>query len=273
MLEDGLANDFVMQHAPAEVISPRHFFESNLFNVRNQNAARMPHVQLTLESKSTGGVFYEGPELRQDDALVFMALLNICRDYRAGKLATFNVAAMTTALIGSYSGQQRQLLKQTIKRLQRATLEFSGFTVQLVQRFEHPKRGGWSVALDKAVVELFRDKKKVVWLDLSLRLRLPEGLTTWLYAYIRSQSFLIPWPIEDLRRRCGSDASPKAFQDMLRVALTRLAGEAVIDTGWSLKDKRVHWRKPPSALDSGRRMGIKAAAPEQRSLQLDKAGP
>ena len=242
-LEETYASDFLPQHTQLQLISPRNFFTGRLFHVKGRNVPRTPGLEFVLDAKAPDGARYVGPELRQADGLVFMALLNLCRDYRVGKQACFDVAAMTLALWGAYNGQQRKRLKQTIQRLQRATIEFSGFTVQLVQRFEHPVCGEWSVALDRDIVQLFRLQQEV-WLDLSLRLRLSEGLTTWLYGYIRSQTRLIPWPVDDLRERCGSEAHDKAFREMLGKSLTQLAHEGVIDSGWSLKGKMVHWRKP-----------------------------
>lgn len=245
LLEEGMAADFVPQHSQLQLISPPNFFTSRLFHARSRTLPRALNLEFPLDSKSPDGVRYVGPELRQGDGLIFMALLNLCRDYRVGKQASFDVAAMTVALWGAYNGQQRKRLKLGIQRLQRATIEFPGFTVQLVQRFEHTKFGDWSVALDRDIVELFRDQKEV-WLDLSLRLRLSEGLTTWLYGYIRCQTTLIPWRIDDLRERCGSKSHDKAFREMLGKSLQQLAREGIVDSGWSLKGKLVHWRKPSS---------------------------
>ena len=243
-LEVGMQADFVPQHAQLELVSPRYFFTGCLFNVKNRSAPRAAQLEFSLDRGSPDGPRYMGPELRQDDGLVFMALLNLCRDYRVGKQACFDVSAMTMALGGRYNGQKRTRLKRIIQRLQRATIEFPGFTVQLVQRFEHPKFGDWSVALDRHIVELFR-VQQTVWLDLSLRLHFPEGLTTWLYCYVRSQTKLIPWRIVDLRERCGSDGNLKTFREMLGKSLRHLANVGVIDSGWSLDGQLVRWRKPP----------------------------
>lgn len=265
-LEVGMQADFVPQHAQLELVSPRCFFTSCLFNVKNRSAPRAAQLEFLLDRGSPDGPRYIGPELRQDDGLVFMALLNLCRDYRVGKQACFDVSAMTMALGGRYNGQKRTRLKRIIQRLQRATIEFPGFTVQLVQRFEHPKFGDWSVALDRHIVELFRIQQ-TVWLDLSLRLHFPEGLTTWLYCYVRSQTKLIPWRIEDLRERCGSDGNHKTFREMLGKSLQQLALVSVIDNGWSLDGQLVRWRKPPmSGPAFNREKSAEPASQVQRSL-------
>lgn len=226
---------------------------------------------LTLGRSANDCVRFAGPELRQDDGLVFVVLLNLCRDYRVGKQACFNVARMTTLLWGNYSGQTRKRLKDCVQRLQRSTIEFPEFTVQLVQHFGHPKRGDWCVALHRSIVALF-ERERYVWLDLPTRLRLGDGLTSWLYGYICSQTTLIPWSIDDLRERCGSSACSKTFREMLSNALKQLALEGVIDSGWWLDDKKVHWRK---AGQPKRRPTVRKdaapAAPEQASLPYEEA--
>lgn len=266
-LEEDMNRDFIPQHAQEQFISPRSFFTSKLFHVRSTRAPRAPCLTLTLDAKASDVVRYVGPELRQGDGLVFMALLNLCRDYRVGKQTCFEAAAMSMALWGSYNGQQRKRLKESIRRLQRSTIEFSGFTVQLVQRFDHPTSGEWSVALDRDIVALFRSQQQI-WLDLPLRLRLSEGLTTWLYSYIRSQSWLIPRPIDDLRERCGSDADDKHFRETLGKSLKQLADEGVIDSGWSLKGKMVHWRLPLHTSARPAKRTLKPATSQQEQLQL-----
>lgn len=245
LLKEAMERDFVPKHGQFQLISPNNFFVDRLFHVKSRSVPRAPELEFPLDANFPDGPRYVGPELRQSDGLVFMALLNLCRDYRVGKQACFNVAHMTTALWDSYNGQLRQLLKETIRRLQRATIECPDFTVQLVQRFDHPRRGEWSVALDQDIVRLFRLHEKV-WLDLPLRKRLSEGLSTWLYGYVRSQSRMIPWRIDDLRNRCGSEANDKTFREMLGKALRQLVQEGIIDSGWSFKGHRVHWRKPPN---------------------------
>ncbi len=261
-MEQCMMTDFVPQHGSEQLISPQSFFTSRLFNIKNRNASREMHLKFTLGPESPSSVQYVGPELRQGDGLVFMAMLNVCRDYRVGKQASFDVGQMTAALWGSYNGQARARLKKIIQRLLRATMEFEGFTVQLVQRFEHPKHGPWIVSLDKDIVSLFKNER-LVWLDLSLRRRITEGLATWLYGYIRSQTFLIPWAIDKLRVSCGSDASSKTFREILHQSLDELANEGVIDVGWFFRAERVHWRKPRLESESARPPAANAAPPEK----------
>ena len=74
LLENHLKNEFVPQHSPTQLLSPRAFFVSPLFRVRRDNEGREELIKLELPvSASKGWLRYEGPELRQSDGLVFLA--------------------------------------------------------------------------------------------------------------------------------------------------------------------------------------------------------
>lgn len=242
-LEGLLENDFAPQHSPLQLVSPRAFFVSPLFRVGSKKVARERAITLRLNNSQGNVIFtYNGPELRQSDGLVFMALLNLARDIRLGEKISFQAEDVCRNIFGRYDGPTRQLLQEHIKRLQRGLIEFDKFSVQLCLRFDYASRGAWKVALDKDIVQLFR-KSTVVWLDLPRRQALTEGLSTWLYAYIESQTKLIPMSLDTLREFCGSEAQPESFTRMFRLALKDLVSQKVIDGGWTLKKGLVHWRK------------------------------
>lgn len=243
-LESVLEQDFMPQHGPLQLLSPRAFFVSPLFRVASKRLTRQRDIQLEMNNPHTGGkpLRYTGPELRQSDGLVFMALLNLVRDIRVGERVSFNAEHLCRAAFGRYDGPTRNLLRDHVKRLQRGLVEFEEFSVQLCLRFEYPKRGSWTVALDRDVVQLFQ-RSAQVWLDLPKRQSLPEGLSTWLYAYVESQTRLIPMRIETLRQLCGSDASGESFPRTFRLAMKELSAQGVLDEGWSMKGGVVHWRK------------------------------
>lgn len=242
-IENVLQSEFLPQHGPSQLISPRAFFSSPLFRVGSKKIARERSVTLQLKTPQGSAIFgYTGPELRQSDGLVFMALLNQARDSRLGEEVSFQVDDLCTRIFGRYDGPTRQLLLEHIKRLQRGLIEFDRFSVQLCLRFDHPARGVWKVALDKDIVQLFK-RSTEVWLDLPKRQALTEGLSSWLYGFIESQTKLIPMSLSYLRELCGSDAQPESFIRMFRLAMKDLESQKVVDDGWSLKKGYVHWRK------------------------------
>jgi len=195
----------------------------------------------------------------------------MARDVRVGKSVSFSAEELCRALQGQYNGPARQRLRDSIQRLQQALLKFETFSVQLCQRFDYPSQGRWTVALDPQIVELF-SRVPPVWLDLGRRLSLPEGLSTWLYAFVESQTSLIPMKTEALRVLCGSESSSRAFENKLRDALKHLNEHGVIDEGWSIREGRAALAQGPSfigvrhpgALPRGARNG--APNPRIRTL-------
>ncbi len=238
-----LAENFIHLHSSSQLVGSRDIFSSPIFNIRNHKSPREKRVELSFTLTDATVVKYEGPELRQDDSLVFMALLNIARDVRVGKTIGFSAQILCESLWGYYDGAARNRLKAMICRLQEALLQFPTFRVQLVQRFDFPKRGLWSVVMDDDIVSLLT-KESVVWLDFRQRLSLPSGISSWLYGYIRSQTRLIPTKIERLRRLSGSAGVLDGFRDSLKDSMAVLVGAALVDVGWSIdKHDMLHWRK------------------------------
>lgn len=249
-LEELIQDEFLPQHGAQQLISPRAFFVSPLFRVCSKRLERSRDTSVELKSSSGQLLFrYSGPELRQSDGMVFMALLNLTRDIRAGDTVSFNAEELCKKVFKRYDGPSRAQLKDHIKRLQRGLIEFDQASVQLCLRFDYPSRGPWKVALDKDIVGLFKQSPQV-WLDLPKRQALPEGLTTWLYAFVESQTRLIPMPVDTLRQLCGSDASDESFPRTLRIALKELNEHGVIDAGWTVAQGMVHWRKAETVLDA-----------------------
>jgi hypothetical protein len=171
-----------------------------------------------------------------------MALLNLARDAQVGHSVHFAAEDLCRAVFRRYDGKARTMLKDHIRRLQHGVVEFGDISVQLCQRFHFPSRGLWSVALDPDVVALFKHSMHV-WVDFERRRSLSEGLSSWLYGFVESQSNLIPMPLEKLRLLCGSEAEMTSFARMLRRSLRELADCRVIDDGWTLTRSQVRWRK------------------------------
>lgn len=242
-LEDSLAEQYVPAHSARQLMSPQALLVSPLFNVKSKATARQLLIRVCLYKDERSEVLYQGPELRQSDGLVFMALLNLARDYRVGTTVQFDAGKVCKALYGYYDGRSRGQLKESIKRLMGAVLTFPEFSVQLALRFSHPRRGLWAVSLDPDIVKVFSHSSEV-WLDFQLRQSLPEGLTSWLYGYVRSQPRLLPVPTQELLQRCGSEArDTQTFQRQLSRALNELVTHHVIDEDWAIRAGMLTWSK------------------------------
>lgn len=242
-LERHLEENFVPLHGPGQFLSPRAFFVSPLFRVRSRSEPRQQHLDLELPTAVGKPIIrYSGPELRQSDGLVFLALIHMLRDVQAGAVVTLHPEAVCLALFGRYDGNARRQLREHIQRLQQGLLIFDTFSVQLCQRFDYPRTGQWTVGLDKHITKLFGVSPKV-WFTLEDRLSLPEGLATWLYSFVASQTRLITMSLATLKALCGSEATDKAFSNRMRDALKQLAQRSVIDTGWLVGNGQVRWLK------------------------------
>jgi hypothetical protein len=238
-----LKQRFVKQHSPFQLLSPRAFFTTRLFNIRNRKLPREAFVTIELptgEGAPNGS--YHGPELRQSDGLVFLSQVNMLRDVEVGTVVSFSPEAMCRALWSRYDGKCRVQLLEHLFRLQHGSLRFRGVSVQLCLRLEYPKKGFWKVSLDKDIVKLFSYWTEV-WMSLPLRLTLRDGLASWLYGYVESQTKLIPTPVEVLLKSSGSDASGRAFVTSLRAALSELAAAHVVDDLWSITNGVLRWMK------------------------------
>lgn len=243
LLESHLIERFVPQHSATQFLSPRVFFVSPLFRVRSKAIEREKHVELELPaSYGNKPIRYRGPELRQSDGLVFLALLHMMRDVQVGTAVSLQPDIVCKALFGRYDGNSRKQLREHVQRLQQGLMILERCSVQLCLRFDYPKTGRWTVSLDPQIVELFRVSPEV-WLKMQPRLALPDGLATWLYGFIESQTRLIPMQLSTLRTLCGSEASDKSFSNRFRDALNILAATKIISPGWSISDGSVRWMK------------------------------
>lgn len=235
--------EFIPAHGSSQLVGARDLSNHPVFTARRPQLPREAERDVTFKLPDGNTMRYEGPELRQDDALMFSALLRIASDARPGRLVGFSPKDLCLALYDDYCGHRRAQLKATVARLQSAKLTLSSFSVQLVGRFEFPTRGLWRVALDTDVVRLFAGGRHV-WLDLDKALDYGDGLLGWLYRYVCSQTSLIPTKVEHLRKLAGSSGSMEYFRGSLRRALSRLAAGGDIHAAWSIdKNDMVRWMK------------------------------
>lgn len=246
-IESILQTRFIPKHSPTQFLAPGDILASPIFNVRNRKSVRRAEIELNFIGSRQSGVSYFGPELRQSDGLVFLAILNMARDIEVGCTVGFEPKRLCETLYGNYCTKQRDILRETIKRLMMGVISTADVSVNLIQTFEHPSRGVWSVSLDPRVVKLFA-ASQAVWLDIKTRLELPEGLCTWLCLFIKSQPHLSTESISRLRALSGSEASDDAaFCRSLYPALRRLVASGFLDSNWHVRYGVIHWRRSRKA--------------------------
>lgn len=229
-----------------QVMGNQLFFRSPLFSVAHRRA-RSSHTTFNLGVVGSDSYHYEGPELRQDDALTFLTLLHVAQHFKPGTPVSFSVPDFCRSIGLKYCGTARMQVMESIKRLQSGFLCSATLRVQLIGRFKFASKGAWFVTLDPDILRFFQNKCEV-WLDRDVLASLRKGIETWLYAYVRTHWKLIPTPVDDLKAKCGSTATTKNYRDSLLVALRSLAAAEVIDKGFFFDETgRVHWRKGPAA--------------------------
>lgn len=221
-LESQLRDHYVPGHGPRQFICPSVFLKSELFRA-DASAGPRENIDCQLHTGTVDPVRYVGPELRQDDALVFMAVVHMGRDFPPSTTLTFSATEMCLCLFGGYDGSRRRRLADCIKRLMRGVLTIgNSLSVQLIGEFRHPSAGRWSVSLHPSVIALYKASQHV-WLEQPVLLRLNPGLETWMYGFIRAHPSGIDMGIDDLRKRSGcEDSSDATFIRRLRRALDKL---------------------------------------------------
>lgn len=221
-LEGQLRDNYVPGHGPRQFICPSALLKSELFRAE-ASAGPRETIDCQLHTGTADPVRYIGPELRQDDALVFMAVVHMGRDFPPATTLTFSATEMCLCLFGGYDGNHRRHLADCIKRLMRGVLTIgSRLSIQLIGAFCHPSAGRWSVSLHPSVIALYKASQHV-WLELPVLLRLNPGLETWMYGFIRAHPSGIDMGVDDLRNRSGcEDSSGATFIRRLRRALDKL---------------------------------------------------
>ena len=230
--------------------APNEFLRSALFNARNRNQPRRHMNDVVLAMLGKGRISYRGEELRQDDATVWLQLVQFATESPLGEYVEFTPNAFCKAVGWSPSGDAYAHLRKCLSRLQATSLAFYAERTQITISLSMIPEFCWQdlgtgkplrrykVKLAKQLAELFKGHHYtyVTWAQ---RNRLPEGLATWLHGYFSSHREPFPLKIADIQR-----AADLTIQrpDNLRTAIVR-ALTALVEVGllesWKIADERV----------------------------------
>jgi hypothetical protein len=212
---------------------------SALFNARNRNQPRRYLRQEVLALIGNGRITYTGEELRQDDATVWLQLVQLARDSSLGEIVEFTPYAFCKAVGWQPTGETYAHLRKCLTRLQATALAFyaerTRHTVSLsmipVFCWQDESTGKplprYRVMFSRDLAALFQGSHYtyVLW---SQRRRLPEGLATWLHGYLASHKQPLPLAIADIRRAACLTV---ARSDNLRAAIVRSL-KALVSVGF-----------------------------------------
>ena len=187
-----------------------------------------------LVSAAGGTIRHSGPELRQDDGGVFMALLAKTR----GDVLTKTVSFCPRALVKEMGREAKHghysiaHLRECIERLQSSTLAIkqgnSFLNVVMVPRFNGDSQL-WTVRFDDTVARLFRaDEKHPTYINIKQRAQLTDGMQTMLQGYFFAMWEEHEFSLVGLHTFSKSAMSMKVFGREVRKALPRLVAAGVI---------------------------------------------
>jgi hypothetical protein len=233
-----------------QLLFPQPILRSRMFHVRGKQQARSNSVALELVAGPPIGLTYVGPELRQHDALVFASVCHVGREFPVGEAFEFPSREFCLAL-GSCGGSFRSNVLGSLERLQAGSFQMEGAEFPLLNILEFARERSWTARLDPRLAMVY-SRWPFAWLRLQTWLDLPEGLASWLYGYVLSQTTLIPTPLSLLQGRCGSMSTVASFRDQVKLAMPVLARAGVVDVHWAIKGAALHWRRPAMGQASPR---------------------
>jgi hypothetical protein len=226
------ANTVARQKLPVKLYDSayglgRHLLGSALFGVKR--GAR-EQVRVQLPSYRGVSVEYTGPELRQDDATVFLGLVHAVRNGLVHDELEIDPLKFAADLGWRRHTESVAHLRECIERMQSALVRVcvgdSGTRVQLVGFFEWKGLSRWKVSLHPRIVQLFAGG--TTFLPRAERSQLTDGLQTWLAGFLRAQSDEVRFDIKDLLKYSGSEAELRRFGEHLRDTMPKLQAVGVV---------------------------------------------
>lgn len=209
--------------------APNELLRSALFNARNRNQPRRYLRQETLAVIGGGRIIYTGEELRQDDATVWLQLLQMAGDTPLGTAVEFTPYSFCMSVGWTPSGETYAHLRKCLTRLQATALAFyaerTRHTISLsmipVFCWQDDASGKplprYQVKLAPELAVLFHGRH-FTYLLWEQRRQLSEGLATWLHGYLASHKQPRSLAIKEIQR--GADLTFNR-PDNLRAAVVR----------------------------------------------------
>ncbi|RGE46651.1 hypothetical protein DZC30_02425 [Comamonas testosteroni] len=190
-------------------------------------------------------LFYAGEELQQDDLRVLLMLIKM----REGSLATralqFSPREFCVAMGRADSSSSVQVLKDSLKRLQRARVRLLTLEKEALYSFVSDvefERGRWRVWLSERVANMLADST-FTCIDKAVRFAAKDGLESWLYSFVKADACFVPFKLEDVQEWSGlTGYTGKEFARVLKKELSGLVEAGEIDS-FDVKDGKVRITK------------------------------
>ena len=211
-------------------VLPNEVVRSALFNVGNRNQPRRNLENEKIATLGDGCITYTGKELRQDDELVWLNILNAIRKHHLGECVEFLPYSFLREIGWPTNGGAAERLRNCLLRMSVTGLTVSSkrigmaINVSLIRKFlwrdEYTGKlyKHWKVWLEPEIILLF-ELNYLTYLDWQIRKKLPTGIATRLYGYWSSHRKPFPEGILRLMIVCGTKMPVKHFKEQLKEAL------------------------------------------------------
>jgi hypothetical protein len=231
---------------------PNLFVRSALFNARNKRTPRkfLKEAPIFVIGEH-GSITYTGEELRQEDATVWLQLIQLAKDSPLGSPIEFTPYAFCTALGWRITGGAYSRLREILTRLQATSLKAysrqleRGVSLSMLPKFEWRDQASntslkkYRVTIAEELLDLFSNNRytRVEW---GQRLLLSTGVATWLHGYFASHKNNFALCLETIKHGCGIEtSSTKHLKATIENALKQLCSVGFI-TAYVLEEGRVH---------------------------------
>jgi hypothetical protein len=193
---------------------PNELVRCAVFSAKNRKERRevyRANAPLIVPVIGGGEVVYIGEELRQDDETVWMQLVHLAKEARS-ECVSFTPYSFLKAIKWPIKGASYTRLLTSIRRLASSGLEVyssrfdKGISTKLIAKYEYSKGADapWKVQVfNKDDELLFLFDKLYSRLDWETRLKLPEGVATWLHGFFSSHREPFDHRIETLAVGAG----------------------------------------------------------------------
>ena len=229
--------------------SPNEIVRSALFTARNRNKRRLYLKQAEIIVTGGGSLVYLGEELRQDDELVWMRLLQLAKGQPLGDSIFFTPYSFLKSIGWQVNSRGYQRIRDCLLRMKATAVQITSNRlhqtvvtslidyIALWDPEKHTPLAQWEVRLSKVMSLLFADSAFTL-IDLKQRKALPSGIATKLHSYWSSHREPYPVKVETLQKLCASDNEIRFFKRELKKALKALVEVGFLET-WNIESDQV----------------------------------
>ena len=235
--------------APTKGASPNEIVRSAMFTARNRNRRRVYLKQAEIMVAGGGSILYLGEELRQDDELVWLRLLQLAKGQPLGDPIFFTPYSFLKVIGWRVNNWGYQHLRACLLRMKATAVQITStrlhhtVVTSLIDYIamwdpeKHTPLLQWEVRVSKVMSLLFADGAFTL-IDLDQRKALPEGIATKLHSYWSSHRQPFPAKVETLQKLCASDSELRFFRRELKKALNALVEVGFLET-WGIESDLV----------------------------------